>query len=57
MGLHFLGDNIALGLGECMGGFRVSGSVLGLVAEWIHFTVFGDRITHYKTKSVHFGGL
>ena len=28
-----------------------------LVAEWIHFTLFGDNITHYKTKSVHFWGL
>ena len=28
-----------------------------LVAEWIHFTLFGDNITHYKTKSVHFKGL
>ena len=24
-----------------------------LVAEWIHFTLFGDNSTHYKTESVH----
>ena len=30
---------------------------LNLVAEWIHFTLLGDNITHYKTKSVHFWGL
>ena len=28
-----------------------------LVAEWIHFTLFGIIITHYKTESVHFWGL
>ena len=28
-----------------------------LVAEWIHFTLFGDNMTHYKTESVHFLGL
>ena len=28
-----------------------------LVAEWIHFTRFGDKITHYKTESLHFSGL
>ena len=42
-----------------------------LVAEWIYFTLlgiisptiklkvytFGDNITHYKTKNVHFWGL
>ena len=28
-----------------------------LVAEWIHFTLFWDYITHYKTESVHFLGL
>ena len=28
-----------------------------LVAEWIHFALFWDNITHYKTTSVHFGGL
>ena len=29
-----------------------------LVAEWIHFTLFGIIFfTHYKTESVHFGGL
>ena len=28
-----------------------------LIAEWIHFTLFGDSITHYKTESVHFSGL
>ena len=28
-----------------------------LVAEWIHFTLFGDNITHYKTESVHCWGL
>ena len=27
------------------------------VAEWIHFTPFGDNITHHKTESVHFPGL
>ena len=24
-----------------------------LGAEWIHFTLFGDNITHYKTESVY----
>ena len=28
-----------------------------LVAEWIHFTLYGDNMTHYKTKSLHFLGL
>ena len=28
-----------------------------LVAEWIHFTLFGDNNTHYKTDSVHCLGL
>ena len=28
-----------------------------LVAEWIHFTLFGIKITHSKNKSVHFLGL
>ena len=27
------------------------------LAEWIHFTLFWDIITHYKTESVHFLGL
>ena len=31
--------------------------VPNLVAEWIHFTLFGDNITHHKTESVHFLGL
>ena len=31
--------------------------LLLLVAEWIHLTLLGDNITHYKTKSVHFLGL
>ena len=33
------------------------GSPLDLVAEWVHFTLFRDNITHSKTKSVHFWGL
>ena len=24
-----------------------------LVAEWIHFTLWGENITHCKTESVH----
>ena len=28
-----------------------------LVAEWIHFALFGIVLPHYKTKSVHFFGL
>ena len=32
-------------------------SLLVLVAEWIHFTLFWDNITHYKTESVYFLGL
>ena len=30
-----------------------------LVAEWIHFTLFGILLptTHYKTESLHFWGL
>ena len=28
-----------------------------LVAAWIHFTLFGDNITHHKTESVHFCGV
>ena len=26
------------------------------VAEWIHFTLFEDSITRYKTKGLHFWG-
>ena len=37
-------------------GFRVW-CFISLVAEWIHFTLFWDNITHFKTKSVHFWGL
>ena len=33
-------------------GFRVDGMSF-LVAEWIHFTLFWDNTTHYKTKSVY----
>ena len=43
--------------GGCLVGCRVQGQGWGfglpheiLVAEWIHFTLFGDNITHYKTK-------
>ena len=36
--------------------FGGGGGAISLVAEWIHFTLFGDNITHYKTKSVHFWG-
>ena len=35
-------------------------AVIYLVAEWIHFTLFGiilPVIAHYQTKSVHFLGL
>ena len=34
----------------------LSASMPGLnrKAEWIHFTLLGRNITHYKTKSVHF---
>ena len=28
-----------------------------LVAEWIHFSLFGVISTHYKTESVNFWGL
>ena len=31
--------------------------VLPLVAEWIHFTLFWDSSTHYKTEGVNFLGL
>ena len=33
------------------------GSYNDLVAEWIHFTLFWDKTTHYRTESVHFLGL
>ena len=34
---------------------RVSSlATIVLVAEWIHFTLFGINVTHNKTKSVHF---
>ena len=28
-----------------------------LVAEWLHFTLFLDKITHYKLKVYTFWGL
>ena len=43
----------ALYLARPEGGY--TRAILGLVAEWMHFTLFG--ITHYKTESVNFLGL
>ena len=37
---------------------KLTGSLIRyLVAEWIHFTPFWDKSTHYKTESVNFLGL
>ena len=38
-------------------GFRVSGSVLGLVAEWVHSRCFGIILPTMKLKVYTFRGL
>ena len=41
-----------------LGSIRLIGfRVFSLVAEWIHFTLLGDNITHYKAESVNLLGL